>query len=100
MVLSVPGILGAHHIRTRGSSDHVFLDLHVWLTPDMRLDEAHAVSHVVKDRLIERYPQIADAVHPHRAAAGWMERRRASGSEGLRAWNWNFEVGSCQISRR
>src|ERR1051326_6205178 len=26
---SVPEIIGCHHIRTRGSADHVFLDLHV-----------------------------------------------------------------------
>ena len=62
VVLSVPGVLGCHHIRTRGSSDHVFLDLHVWLPPDMHLLDAHALSHVVKDRLIARYPQIADAI--------------------------------------
>lgn len=62
VVLSVPGVLGCHQIRTRGSSDHVFLDLHVWLPPDMRLMDAHALSHVVKDRLLTRYPQIADAI--------------------------------------
>ena len=62
IVLSVPGVLGCHHIRTRGSTDHVFLDLHVWLPPDMRLTDAHALSHVVKDRLMARYPQIADAI--------------------------------------
>ena len=62
VVLSVPGVLGCHQIRTRGSSDHVFLDLHVWLPPDMHLLDAHALSHVVKDRLIARYPQIADAI--------------------------------------
>jgi cation diffusion facilitator family transporter len=62
VVLSVPGVLGCHHIRTRGSSDHVFLDLHVWLPPAMPLTEAHALSHVVKDRLMARYPQIADAI--------------------------------------
>ncbi len=62
VVMSVAGVLGCHHIRTRGSSDHVFLDLHVWLPPDMRLNEAHDLSHVVKDRLMARYPQIADAV--------------------------------------
>jgi cation diffusion facilitator family transporter len=62
VVLSVPGVLGCHHIRTRGSSDHVFLDLHVWLPPDMHLMDAHALSHVVKDRLMARYPQIADAI--------------------------------------
>lgn len=62
VVMSVNGVLGCHQIRTRGSADHVFLDLHVWMAPDMRLVDAHAISHVVKDRLMVRYPQIADAV--------------------------------------
>jgi cation diffusion facilitator family transporter len=62
VVRSVPGVLGCHHIRTRGTSDHVFLDLHVWLPAGMPLIEAHALSHDVKDRLIARYPQIADAI--------------------------------------
>jgi cation diffusion facilitator family transporter len=62
VVMSVAGVLGCHHIRTRGSADHVFLDLHVWLPADMRLTEAHDLSHLVKDRLMARYPQIADAV--------------------------------------
>lgn len=62
VVMSVPGIIGCEKIRTRGSADHVFLDLHVWMPPDMRLTEAHDLSHVVKDRLMARYPQIADAV--------------------------------------
>jgi cation diffusion facilitator family transporter len=62
VVMSVPGVIGCHHIRTRGSSDHVFLDLHVWLPPDMPLTDAHELSHVVKDRLMTRYPQIADAI--------------------------------------
>jgi cation diffusion facilitator family transporter len=62
VVMSVPGVLGCHNIRTRGAADHVFLDLHVWLPPDLRLTEAHDLSHVVKDRLMAKYPQIADAV--------------------------------------
>ncbi len=62
VVMGVPRVLGCHRIRTRGSADHVFLDLHVWLPADMRLTEAHDISHVVKDRLMARYPQIADAV--------------------------------------
>lgn len=62
VVMSVDGVIGCHQIRTRGSADHVFLDLHVWLPRDMSLEEAHAQSHVVKDRLMAEYPQIADAV--------------------------------------
>jgi cation diffusion facilitator family transporter len=62
VVMTVPEVLGCHHIRTRGPLDHVFLDLHVWLPADARLSEAHSLSHVVKDRLMERFPQIADAI--------------------------------------
>ena len=61
-VMDVGGVLGCHHIRTRGSADHAFLDLHVWAARDMRLEEAHALSHVVKDRLLEKYPQLADVI--------------------------------------
>jgi cation diffusion facilitator family transporter len=62
VVMGVPGVLGCHQIRTRGTSDHVFLDLHIWLPPAMPLTDAHELSHVVKDRLMARYPQIADAI--------------------------------------
>ena len=62
VVKSVPEVIGTHHIRTRGSADFVFLDLHIWMTADMKLEEAHRLSHVVKDRLMQRFPQIKDAV--------------------------------------
>ena len=62
VVMSVPEVLGCHHIRSRGTFDHVFLDLHVWFAADAPLGHAHDVSHRVKDRLIETFPQIADAI--------------------------------------
>ena len=62
VVKSVPDVIGTHHIRTRGSADFVFLDLHIWMEADMRLEEAHRLSHVVKDRLMARFPQIKDAI--------------------------------------
>ena len=62
VVSEVPEVLGCHRIRSRGAADHVFLDMHVWLDPTMRLDEAHRISHVVKDRIMARYPQVKDAV--------------------------------------
>lgn len=62
VVKSVPEVIGSEKIRTRGSTDFVFLDLHIWLRAEMSLDEAHHVSHVVKDRLMERFPQIKDAI--------------------------------------
>jgi cation diffusion facilitator family transporter len=62
VVMSVPEVVGCHQIRTRGSYDHTFLDLHVWFAPDTPLYEAHRLSHIVKDRLMEAFPQIADAI--------------------------------------
>jgi cation diffusion facilitator family transporter len=62
VVQSVPGVLGCEKVRTRGSADHAFLDLHLWLRGDTPLQDAHATSHIVKDRLMTRFPQLADVV--------------------------------------
>ena len=62
VVMGTPEVVGCHHIRSRGTMDHTFLDLHVWYPPEMPLYEAHRLSHIVKDRLMSTYPQIADAI--------------------------------------
>jgi cation diffusion facilitator family transporter len=62
VVHSVPEVLGCEKIRTRGSADHAFMDLHVWLDRQTPLEEAHATSHVVKDKLMARFPQLVDVV--------------------------------------
>ena len=62
VVQSVPHVLGCEKIRTRGSADYAFLDLHLWLDARTPLQAAHATSHVVKDRLMARFPQLADVV--------------------------------------
>ena len=62
VVMGTPHVVGCHQIRSRGSADHTFLDLHVWYPATMPLHEAHRLSHIVKDRLMSTYPQIADAI--------------------------------------
>jgi len=62
VVQSVPGVLGCEKIRTRGPADYVFLDLHLWLDGHTPLEQAHATSHVVKDRLMMKFPQLHDVV--------------------------------------
>jgi cation diffusion facilitator family transporter len=62
VVQSVPHVIGCEKIRTRGAADHAFLDLHLWVEGSTPLREAHATSHVVKDRLMARFPQLADVV--------------------------------------
>ena len=62
VVESVPGVIGCEKIRTRGASDNVFVDLHLWIDGRTPLGEAHALSHVVKDQLMARFPEIVDVV--------------------------------------
>ena len=62
VVQSVAGVLGCEKIRTRGAVDYAFLDLHLWVDGNTPLRDAHATSHVVKDRLMARFPQLADVV--------------------------------------
>jgi len=80
VVMGVPGLLGCHHIRTRGSADHVFLDLHIWMAADTPLDEAHERSHVVKDRLMASFPELRDVViHIEPPPRGWMAETDRAG---------------------
>ena len=62
VVMSVPSVMGCHEIRTRGSRDFVFLDLHIWMAAETPLATAHEISHKVKDKLMARFPQIGDAI--------------------------------------
>jgi cation diffusion facilitator family transporter len=62
VVQSVPGVIGCEKIRTRGAADYAFMDLHLWLDGEMPLKAAHTASHVVKDRLMTKFPQLADVV--------------------------------------
>ena len=75
VVQSVPDVIGCEKIRTRGSADYAFLDLHLWLPGDTPLERAHATSHVVKDRLMAKFPQLADVViHIEPPRAGPADR--------------------------
>jgi cation diffusion facilitator family transporter len=62
IVQSVPGVIGSEKIRSRGSADNVFLDLHLWVDGRTPLGEAHALSHIVKDRLTAAFPEVVDVV--------------------------------------
>ena len=62
VVMSVQEVVGCHAIRSRGPEDYVFIDLHVWFHRETPLHEAHRLSHVVKDRLLETFPHVRDAI--------------------------------------
>jgi cation diffusion facilitator family transporter len=62
VALSIPGVRGAHMVRSRGSSDWVLVDLHIQLDPTLSLADAHEKSHEVTTALTNRFPEIKDVV--------------------------------------
>ena len=56
----VDGVEASHKIRTRGTEDHIFLDMHLSLDPEISLDKAHLISHLVKERIQKEVPEVKD----------------------------------------
>lgn len=71
VVLSVPGVLSSHRVRSRGHEQDFYADLHIRVDPDMSTEQAHSIAHEVQRRLRERRPELRDVtihVEPARAA--------------------------------
>ena len=59
---SVEGVLGCHHIRTRGSEAEVYVDLHVQVDPQVSVAEGHEIAEKVERALADTYPQVVDVI--------------------------------------
>jgi cation diffusion facilitator family transporter len=62
VVKSVSGIWGCHKIRTRGSENEIYVDLHVLVRSDMSVDKAHELSEIVEEKLKREIPGVRDVV--------------------------------------
>ncbi|HBY92968.1 MAG TPA: cation transporter [Chloroflexi bacterium] len=51
VVEQVPGVESVHKIRTRGSDGKMYADLHIQVSADLRLDQAHVIGHLVQEAL-------------------------------------------------
>lgn len=56
----VPGVEGAHDIRTRTLGGQVILDLHIVVQPRVTVSEAHEIGNAVSRRLRQGFPNLAD----------------------------------------
>lgn len=69
LVQTYAGVENCHQVRAHGSPDEVFLELHIWVDPNLRVYEAHRLSHEVKALLIQARPELADVtIHIEPAA--------------------------------
>ena len=62
VVLDLPGVLGCHDVRTRGSLADVYVDLHVQVDPSRTIREAHQVAEDVERSVCERFERVADVI--------------------------------------
>lgn len=62
VALGVPGVLGAHHVRTRGPAMEVYVDLHVQVDPRVTVAVGHETAELVEKTICERFEQVADVI--------------------------------------
>jgi len=63
LACSVPGVLGAHDLRTRISGNRWFVQLHLELPGELTLSVAHGLSDQAADAIQAAYPQAEVLVH-------------------------------------
>lgn len=63
LACSVPGVLGAHDLRTRISGNVWFVQLHLELPGELTLSQAHSISDTAAQAIAEAYPQAEVLVH-------------------------------------
>ncbi|NER61122.1 cation diffusion facilitator family transporter [Pseudomonas sp. MAFF212428] len=63
LVCSVPGVLGAHDLRTRVSGNHWFVQVHLELPGAMPLTEAHGLCDAAAAAIHRAYPKAEVLVH-------------------------------------
>lgn len=62
VVKSIKGVRGCHDIRTRGSAQSIFLDLHVLVDPRLSTGKAHEIADNVESAVKHNFPSVMDIV--------------------------------------
>ena len=73
LALAHPQAHDVHDLRTRRAGSDVFIELHLELDEQLRLDEAHAISHEVEERIRAAFP--AANIIVHQEPAGLQDER-------------------------
>jgi cation diffusion facilitator family transporter len=62
LALEMEGVEDCHNIRTRGTSDEIYVDLHVKVKKDMHIDMAHDIAHNVEEHIKSNVKGVRDVV--------------------------------------
>ncbi|UCO98975.1 cation diffusion facilitator family transporter [Metapseudomonas lalkuanensis] len=63
LACEVPGVLGAHDLRTRISGNHWYVQLHLELPGELTLSRAHALCEQAEKAITSHYPRAEVLVH-------------------------------------
>ncbi|WP_342245994.1 cation diffusion facilitator family transporter [Pseudomonas sp. OTU5201] len=63
LACAVPGVLGAHDLRTRISGNHWYVQLHLELPGELTLSRAHVLCEAAADAITAQYPRAEVLVH-------------------------------------
>lgn len=59
-----PKAKGIHHVRTRSSGMHEFVQFHLWFDPKMTLGEVHDIMDDIEHDLRQEFPSVEVLIHP------------------------------------
>lgn len=59
---SVKGVIQCHEIRARGAEHNIFIDMHVLVSPEMTVLQAHMIAHEVEKAVKSAMPEVVDVV--------------------------------------
>lgn len=62
VALATRGVLGCHHIRTRGSEAEVYVDLHIQVDETRTVAEGHEIAEEVERAIAVAFPQVVDVI--------------------------------------
>lgn len=62
VAMGIDGVKDCHDIRSRGSRNHISIDMHILLPPDVSLREAHDKAHEVEKAVRKAIPSVRDIV--------------------------------------
>ncbi len=60
LVNQQPGVRNCHKVRAHGSPEEIYMELHIWVDPDLKVREAHDLAHGVKSVLMAHRADLAD----------------------------------------
>lgn len=81
VAISVPGVLGCHHVRTRGPASEVYVDLHIQVDPGVPVAAGHATAELVEKTICDRFAEVRDVIVHLEPLDEYQRRKTAAEAE-------------------